>query len=91
MYSLDGEEFKPYVSAFEISVEGEHTLKFFAYDFVGNTEALHTLVLVIDNTKPKTSYEFKGDNFNNILAGNASIILKSEEAGSGLTGNLYSP
>jgi hypothetical protein len=86
MYSLDGEEFKPYVSAFEISSEGEHTLKYFAYDFVGNTEALHTLVLVIDNTKPKTSYEFKGDNFDNILAGNASIILKSEETGSGLSG-----
>ncbi|HEY9125294.1 MAG TPA: hypothetical protein VIO15_13210 [Bacteroidales bacterium] len=86
MYSLDGEEFRPYVSTLEISAEGEHTLKYFAYDFVGNTEALHTLVLVVDNTKPKTSYEFKGDNFDNILAGNASIVLKSEETGSGLAG-----
>jgi hypothetical protein len=89
MVSIDTSEYKEYTSPMVLDKEKEYTFKYYSFDHVGNVEPLHVLTLIIDKTKPKTVYEIKGDHYENTLAGNAQIILKTEDGSSGITKILY--
>jgi hypothetical protein len=84
LISLDGEPYKEYTSPITLDNDKEYILKYFSYDNVGNIEDLKTITIVIDRISPKTMLEIKGDYSDNILAGTAKIILKTEETSSGL-------
>ncbi|NJK86307.1 MAG: hypothetical protein HC906_10380 [Bacteroidales bacterium] len=78
-FSIDEQGFKPYSQVLGFSQEKEYTLKYYAVDHVGNTETLNTLILVIDRSKPVTSYEVQGDFHENVLSARSKIILKTED------------
>ncbi|MGC8802526.1 MAG: OmpL47-type beta-barrel domain-containing protein [Bacteroidales bacterium] len=79
MYSLDGNSYTEYTSPIELADQKEYLLKYFAYDHVGNMEEVRTAILVVDKTAPRVSMEIKGDFYEQILAGNASIIFCIED------------
>ena len=54
-YSLDGVSFQPYAGSFTISTEGATTVSFRSTDLAGNTEAIKTLVVMIDKSAPTVS------------------------------------
>jgi hypothetical protein len=84
MYSFNNEEYKSYTAPITLDSENEYIMKYFSYDNVGNVEALRTITIVIDKSSPKTSLEIKGDYSENIISGNAKLVLKNEETSSGL-------
>jgi hypothetical protein len=84
IFSINNEEYKAYESPIIMYNDKEYVLKYFSYDNVGNVEDLKTVTIVIDKSNPKTSLEIKGDYSESILAGNAKLILKTEETSSGL-------
>ncbi|MCX7987321.1 MAG: hypothetical protein N2662_10320 [Bacteroidales bacterium] len=88
LYSIDGSPFAEYSSAIVLSEQKEYTIKYFAFDNVGNIEEIHTLLIVVDKTAPKISMEIKGDFHEQILAGNARIIFQAEDTISE-TDNLF--
>lgn len=84
-YSIDSTEYKIYQAPIILDVSKEYTIKYYAFDKVGNVEKLKTVQLVIDKSKPKTSYEVKGDKFENVLAGNATIVFHTSDNSSGIS------
>ncbi|MEJ5265923.1 MAG: hypothetical protein WHT29_11460 [Bacteroidales bacterium] len=79
MYSLDAGSYVEYTAPIELSEQKEYVLKYFSYDNVGNVEEVHTSIIVVDKTAPRISMEIKGDFYEQILAGNASIIFRMED------------
>jgi hypothetical protein len=84
MYSLDSSDYKEYTSSLNLDDEKEYVLKYYAYDHVGNVEALKRIVLVVDRSGPKTSINIKGDQSENVLSGNSVISLSADDASSGV-------
>ena len=83
-YSVDSADYKEYTAPFVLDEPKEYLIKYYSFDNVGNTESLKTVKLVIDRTKPKTSFEIKGDRFENVLAGNASLVFSTNDNSSGI-------
>lgn len=83
-YSIDSAEYAEYKTPIILDNSKEYIIKYYAFDHVGNVEPLKTVKLVIDRSKPKTSFEFKGDKFENVLAGNASIVFHTNDNSSGI-------
>ena len=90
-YSLDKSPYKIFSEPLKLEAEKEFVLKYYAVDNVGNVEDIHELILNIDKSKPKTSYEVSGDLYENILSTRSKIMLKSDDAsGIGIEGIYYS-
>ncbi|MBI4655414.1 MAG: Ig-like domain-containing protein [Elusimicrobia bacterium] len=54
-YAIDGSSFINYHSSFSIVSQGTHTISFYAYDVVGNTEVVQSLNILVDNSAPITN------------------------------------
>jgi hypothetical protein len=89
-YSLDGAAYIPYKSDITFTAEKEYLLKYYAVDNVGNVEKIHEVRLVYDKSVPVTKLEIEGDKYEDILSGRAKIILKTEDAGTGIKQIYYS-
>ncbi|MBI5116666.1 hypothetical protein HZA56_09360 [Candidatus Poribacteria bacterium] len=57
-YSIDGGAQVEGTSV-NITAEGDHTVTYYSVDVAGNTEASHTLSVVIDKTAPVTSHDYQ--------------------------------
>jgi len=64
-YSLDGKNFQIYYYAINSAnlIEGEHTLKYYAVDNVGNTETIKEYAFYVDKTPPILVDEIMGNSF----------------------------
>jgi len=89
MFSIDSAEYTEYIKPLVLDKEKMYMLKYYSYDHVGNVESFKTLELIIDRSKPKTILEIKGDHFENVLAGNAQLILRTEDFSSGIGHLVY--
>lgn len=88
-FALDSKNFKPYEKTFSVETQGQHTLKFYAADNVGNAEEVHSRTFTIDATPPEVIYSVNGTITNDIISPNASIILKSNDKLSGVKNVKY--
>lgn len=79
LYSIDGSNYTEYTSPILLSDQKEYTLKYFAFDHVGNVEAVQTAIIVVDKTAPRISMEIRGDFHEQVLAGNARIVFYTED------------
>lgn len=84
LYSIDSVKFTPYSSPVTLDQEKEYLFRFYAYDYVGNVEKEKSFKMVVDKTPPVTKFEIKGENYNDVLSGNAKIQFKSSDYSSGL-------
>lgn len=78
-YSINMAPFKTYTDSLQFDEEKEYEIKYYAVDHVGNAEEVKTMILVIDDTKPVTKLEIKGDEYESILSGRSSISLNAED------------
>jgi hypothetical protein len=79
-FSIDRAPYTIYTSPLKLDQEKEYLIKYYAVDNVGNSEEVHELIIIIDRSKPKTSYEITGGFYENIISAKSKIILKSEDA-----------
>jgi len=83
-YAIDAADYKEYSSPIVLDSSKEYLIKYYSTDQVGNVEKLKDSRIVVDNTKPKTSVEIKGDKFENVLAGNTSVVFGTSDNSSGI-------
>ncbi len=89
-YSIDKAPYTAYSGSLKLESEKEYNIKYYAVDNVGNVEHQHELIIVIDKSKPKTSYKISGDSFENMLSARSKIILKSDDvSGVGIENIFY--
>jgi len=89
-FSVDGSPFQESNGEIVISEPGEHTLKYYAVDNVGNVEKVKTKKFIIDASSPKTFHTIVGINLDgNIISTGTKIYLQSEESVSGIKGVYY--
>jgi hypothetical protein len=89
LYSIDSAEYREYNSPFILDKEKTYVLKYYSFDHVGNDEQLKTLELTIDRSLPKTLLEIKGDHYEDVISGNAQIILTTTDKPSGIAHLIY--
>jgi uncharacterized lipoprotein YddW (UPF0748 family) len=90
-YSLDGATWQPYAGGFTISAEGTTTVSYRSTDRAGNSEAVKTLVVMIDKSAPSVSLSASP---NRIWPPNGKMIpvtltLNGSDAVSGLSSVSY--
>jgi len=92
--SVDGGDFRLYVSPIKFDEEGVHTIKYKARDNVGNATPIKTYSVTIDKTPPVTDYKIepKPVNAGNDLCvpNDCRIILRTADNLSGIQRTLYS-
>jgi hypothetical protein len=84
LYSIDKSGYKEYTESIVLEESKEYSIKYYAYDHVGNKESLKQIDLVIDNTKPETSFKINGDTYEHVLAGNNTIVFSTADNLSGI-------
>jgi hypothetical protein len=58
-YRIDGGEWEIYDFPFNISEEGEHTIEYYSYDYVGNIEDVKSSTIDIDKTLSELEVEWE--------------------------------
>ncbi|GAB4375595.1 MAG: hypothetical protein Kow0075_02080 [Salibacteraceae bacterium] len=88
-YALGG-SYTQYKSAVSVGQEGDHTLYYYAADYVGNAEQTRTSNFTVDITPPTTKYEIVGIHKNGeILSPTARLRLSSSDNISGVKYTYY--
>lgn len=85
LYSLNGEKYQTYRKPIHVDSEGDHILKYYAFDNVGNVENLNERSFVVDLTPPVTLHKTGGTTIQGKLLSAASHIwLESSDNISGV-------
>jgi hypothetical protein len=78
-YSINKAPFKKYENTVLLDQPNEYDISYYSVDNVGNDENIKRVVIVIDDIKPKTSLNFKGDRYNDIFSARSSIEIVAED------------
>jgi len=82
-YRIDGGSWIPYTGAFNlIGPDGTYTVDFYSVDNLGNTEAIKSQDLILDNTPPEVNIELPEDG--DYVYGYIIIEITATDAGSGV-------
>lgn len=87
--SVNGSNYSVFNQPIVVNEEGEHTIKYYAVDNVGNIEKPKEKKLIIDLTAPKTNYQISGISSGNIIAVSTKIHLSAEDNLSGVAKTYY--
>jgi hypothetical protein len=87
--SADGESYAPYQNSIPFDREGEHALRYYALDHVGNAEKPQEKRFVVDLTTPESEYMVKGDRHEDIISPRTTVSLSASDALSGVQQILY--
>lgn len=91
LYSLNGEKYQQYHRPFAIDKEGNHILKYYAFDNVGNVETLNEREFIVDLTSPVTQHKTGGVTIQGkVLSAASSIWLEASDNISGVDITRYS-
>jgi hypothetical protein len=83
--SLDGGAFAPLTgSGPTISAEGDHTVRFYSIDQVGNAEPVHEYLFRLDASAPATSAEWSGPHVDAVIGVGARLSLSAADAVAGV-------
>ncbi|MCK4663410.1 MAG: hypothetical protein KAT68_11130 [Bacteroidales bacterium] len=88
--SMNENDFTVYNDTLMFTEEKEYTIKYYAVDNVGNVERLKIRKFKVDITNPVTELIIKGDKYENIISGRSSVVLKANDAISGVSRTYYS-
>lgn len=88
-FSLDGSAFASYQQMLLMDKEGEHDLKFYSSDNVGNAEGPEFRKFIVDLTPPKTTYTITGPGSSNTISPQTVISLNSTDELSGVNNIKY--
>jgi hypothetical protein len=87
--SIDNASYLPISNPFKIEKEGEHSIKYFAVDNVGNSEEEQTLDFTVDLTAPTTKLMVEGDRVAEVLSPKSKLVLESSDQLSGVKKVFY--
>ncbi len=88
-YNLDETGMQPYTNSFPINSEGNHSLKYFSLDKVGNVETEKTKEFVIDVSPPISTYNIVGINSENVISLSTKIYFTLEDNNVGVKNTFY--
>ena len=81
--SVDGAPYTANNAAIAVSKEGQHVLRYYGVDKVGNEEEVHELAFTIDATAPSTAVALENDYLETIVSPRTLMRLQAEDALSG--------
>ena len=91
-YRVDGGNWKTYSSSFPLAGEGAHTLEYRSRDLLGNSEAVQSMQMVVDDTPPATAisigepkYQIGGD----FIKSSTPLTLSAVDGGVGPNSMFY--
>jgi hypothetical protein len=85
LFSVDGAPFVPLPAGGpDIAAEGEHTLRYFSVDQVGNVESVHAYAFRVDGTPPRTKLDVAGPRSGAVVGVGASISLAAQDEHAGV-------
>lgn len=87
--SINGAPYSKFESDIVADQENDYTIKYYAVDNVGNIEKPHTRAFTVDLTSPETKLSINGDYTDNVLSHHATLVIKSEDALSGVAEIKY--
>ncbi len=84
--------FQKYTEPINFTTEGEHFLKYFSVDNVGNLEKTKTVKFFIDLTSPETALRFESEQINseNIFSSSTKMYLDAKDGVAGIRYTYYS-
>lgn len=83
-YSIDSADYKEYATPLTFDREKEYLLKYYAVDNVGNMEALKIAKFTLDKSAPVSTFETKGDRFEDVLSSRSSLVFSVHDNFSGV-------
>jgi hypothetical protein len=90
LISLDGTPFAPPPPGGPVvTAEGEHRLRYFSVDQVGNTEKMQEYVFRVDGTPPQTHLQVANPKAANVVGIGSSLTLSAEDPYAGVESILY--
>ena len=90
LISLDGAPFVTLpVDGPVVTGEGEHSLRYFSVDHVGNAEQIQEFRFRLDSTPPRTRMDLSGPRADTVVGAGASLSLSAEDSDAGVEQILY--
>jgi hypothetical protein len=91
LISLDGAPFVPLPDGGPaVTAEGEHGLRYYSVDHVGNAEKLQEFRFRVDSTPPQTRLKISGPRADAVIGAGASLSLSAQDADAGVEQIRYS-
>lgn len=87
--AVDDAPIKSFTGSQSISHEGDHTIKYFATDNVGNAESIQTVGFTVDTSAPSITHNINGVADGNTLAGTSTLYLTAVDPLSGVAGSSF--
>jgi hypothetical protein len=85
LISLDGAPFVPLPAGGPVvAAEGEHRLRYFSVDHVGNAEKVQEYRFRVDSTPPQTRLDFSGPRADAVVGAGVSLSLSAQDADAGV-------
>ena len=91
-YRLDGGNWKTYSSSFSLAGEGAHILEYRSRDLLGNTEAIQSMPMVVDDTPPATAISIGEPKYltgGNFVKSSTPLALSAADGGVGSNSTFY--
>lgn len=87
--AIDGEIYNPYQQAIGINEEGEHIIRYFSADHVGNAETVKSSMIIVDVSPPTITHNINGISDSNTIAGSSTLYLTAIDNLSGVSKSFY--
>ena len=84
-YRIDEDPWNDYASAFALNGEGAHAIEWFSEDNAGNTEAVKSITLWVDDTPPQTTITREEGH----VTQDSRFTLSARDSGVGVAGTEY--
>ncbi len=85
LISIDGAPFEPLPAGGPVfTAEGEHRLRYFSVDQVGNAEKLQEFAFRLDSTPPQTRLTLSGAHTDAVVGAGVTLSLSAQDADSGV-------
>jgi subtilase family serine protease len=91
-YRIDGGNWETYSSSFSLAGEGAHVLEYRTVDLLGNSEAVQSMQMTVDDTPPTTAIsigEPKFLNGGNFIKSSTLLTLSVTDGGVGPNSTFY--
>lgn len=87
--AVDGDQFSTYDQPVSLLQEGEHVIRYFSADHVGNAETIKTSTITVDVSPPVITHNINGISDSNTLAGSSTLYLTAIDPISGVASASY--
>ncbi len=91
-YRVDGANWKTYSSPFPLAGEGAHVLEYRSRDLLGNSEAVQSMQMVVDDTPPSTAIAIGEPKYltgGNFVTSSTPLTLSAADGGVGSNSTFY--